>query len=51
MVEQLVEALRYKPVGCGLDSRFWPRYGPEVDSVSNRNKTQEYFVGNKAAGA
>ena len=26
-------------------------YGPEVDSASNRNKYQEYFLGVKAAGA
>ena len=28
-----------------------PHYGPEVDSVSNRNEYQEYFLGVKAAGA
>jgi hypothetical protein len=26
-------------------------YGPEVNSVSNRNEYQEYFLGVKAAGA
>jgi len=26
-------------------------YGPEVDSASNRNDYQEYFLGVKAAGA
>jgi len=26
-------------------------YGPRVDSVSNRNEYQEYFLGVKAAGA
>jgi hypothetical protein len=42
-----VEALRYKPAGRGFDSRwchwnysltwsFLPRYGPGVDSTSNR---------------
>jgi hypothetical protein len=57
-VVQLVEALRYKPEGCGFDSRwchwyflwtfsFWPHFGPEVDSVSNRNEYQEYFLGGK----
>jgi len=61
-VAQLVEALRYKPEGRGFDSRwchcnfsltqsFWPHFGPGVDSTSNRNEYQEYFVGVKAAGA
>ena len=60
-VAQLVEALRYKPEGRGFDSRwyhwnfslilsFWPHYGPGVDSASNRNEYQEYFLGVKAAG-
>ena len=60
-VAQLVEALRYKPEGCGFDSRwcnwnfsltlpFRPHYGPGVDSASNRNEYQEYFLGVKAAG-
>ena len=44
---QLVEALRYKPEGCGFDSQLWPRYGPEVDSASNRNENQVYFLGSK----
>jgi len=26
-------------------------YGPGVDSASNRNENQEYFLGVKAAGA
>ena len=30
---------------------FRSRYGPGVDSVSNRNQYQEYFLGVKAAGA
>ena len=30
---------------------FRPHYGPEVDSASNRNEYQEYFLGAKAAGA
>jgi len=56
-VAQLVEALRYKPEGRGFDSRWchWifslPRYGPGVDSASNRNEYQECFLGVKAAGA
>jgi len=61
-VAQLVEALRYKPEGRGFDSRwchyyfsltnsFRPHYVPAVDSASNRNKHQEYFLRAKAAGA
>ena len=61
-VAQLVEALRYKLEGRGFDSRwchwnfslicsFRPRYVPGVDSPSNRNEYQEYFLGVKAAGA
>jgi len=30
---------------------FRSRYGPEVDSASNRNEYQEHFLGVKAAGA
>ena len=58
---QLVEALHYRPEGLGFDSRWchWnfsltsyrPHYGPGVDSASNRNEYQEYFLGVKAAGA
>jgi len=58
----LVEALRYKPEDRGFDSRlfhwiffidviFRPRYGPGVDSASNRNEYQECFLRVKAAGA
>jgi hypothetical protein len=59
-VAQLVEALRYKPEDCGFDSRlcqrnfsltFLPHYGLEVDSASNRNGYQEYFLGVKVADA
>jgi hypothetical protein len=61
-VAQLVEALRYKPEGRRFDSRschlnysltesFRPQCGPGVDSASNRNEYQEYFLGVKAAGA
>ena len=57
-VVHLVEALRYKPEGRGFDSRcchwnipltesFRPHYGPGVDSASNRNEYQEYFLGCK----
>ena len=62
MVAQLVEALRYKPEGRGFVSRwchwnfsltqtFRSHYGPGVDSASNRNEYQEYFLGVKAPGA
>ena len=58
----MVEALRYKLEGCGFNSQwyhwnfsltqfFQPHYGPGVDSASNRNEYQEYFLGVKAAGA
>jgi hypothetical protein len=30
---------------------LWSHYGPGVDSTSNRNEYQEYFLGVKAAGA
>ena len=61
-VTQLVEALRYKLEGRGVDSRwchwnfsltysFRPHYVPGVDSASNGNEYQEYLLGVKAAGA
>jgi hypothetical protein len=61
-VAQLVEALCYKPEGRGFDSRWCnlnflltqssrPHYGPGIDSVSNRNEYQKYFLEVKAAGA
>jgi hypothetical protein len=60
-VAQLVEALCYKLEDCGFDSQwchwmfsvtsFRPHYGPVVDSASNRNEYQEYFLGVKVAGA
>ena len=60
-VAQLVEALRYKLEGRGFNSRcchwmfslthsFRPHCGPGVDSASNRNAYQQYFLGIKAAG-
>ena len=56
---QFVEALRYKPEGRRFDSRwchwnfsltysFRSHYGPGVDSASNRNLYQEYFLGRKS---
>jgi len=58
----VVKALRYKPAGRGIDSRwchwnflvtlsFRSHYGPGVDSASNRNEYQVYFLVVKAAGA
>jgi hypothetical protein len=54
-VAQLVEAPRYKPEGSGFDSpwchvnfsltySFRPHFGPWVDSASDRNKYQKYFL-------
>ena len=34
-----------------LTQSFKPHFGPEVDSASNRNKYQDYFLGVKAADA
>jgi hypothetical protein len=52
------KVLRYKSEGRWLDPRwchgifhwhksFWLHYGPGVDSASNRNEYQEYFLGGK----
>jgi hypothetical protein len=34
-----------------LTQSFRSHYGPGIDSASNRNKYQDYFLGVKAAGA
>jgi len=34
-----------------LTYTFQPHYGPGVDSASNKNEYQEYFLWVKAAGA
>ena len=59
----MVKALCYKPVGRWFDPKlvsleffidikpFRSHYGPGVDSASNRNEYQQYFLGVKAAGA
>ena len=59
----MVKVLCYKSEGLWFDSRwchwnfsltlksFRSHYGPGVDSASNRNEYQEYFLGVKAAGA
>jgi len=60
-VSHSVEALSYKPVGCGFDSRCCPwnclltksfraHYGPGVDAPRNRNEYQEYFLGGDKGG-
>ena len=57
---RFVEALHHKSEGRWFDSRlchlnfsltysFRPHYGPGVDSASNRNEYQEYFLGVNAA--
>ena len=59
---QVVEALCYKSESHGFISWWYlwnflliwssrPHYKAGVDSVSNRNEDQEYFLGVKAAGA
>ena len=58
-VAQLVEVLRYKSESRGFDPRwchlnfsltsFRPHYDPGVDSASNRNEYQNYFLGVMAA--
>jgi hypothetical protein len=52
----VVEAVRYKPEGRGIDSRFSmtilpAALGPGVDSASNRNEYQVCFLGAKVTGA
>jgi hypothetical protein len=58
----VVKVLHYKSEGRWFDPRwchgifhwyksFRSHYGPGVDSASNRNEYQEYFLGVKAAGA
>jgi hypothetical protein len=58
----LDEALRYIPEGCWFDSQWYHwkfsltfsfqlQYGLGVDSASNRNEYQGYFLGVKAADA
>ena len=48
------EGLWFDPSWCQffIDIKsFRSHYGPGVDSASNRNEYQEYFLGVKAAGA
>ena len=46
----MVKVLCYRSEGRWLDPS-WCHYGPGVDSASNRNEYQDYFLGVKAAGA
>jgi len=48
-VAELVGALRYKPEGRWFDPRWchWNFSLTEVDSASNRNEYQEYFLEGK----
>jgi len=46
----VVKVLCYKSEGCWFDP-FRSHYGPGVDSASNRNEYQEYYLGVKAASA
>jgi hypothetical protein len=58
-VTQFIEASRYKQAGHEFDfffnfsltQFFLPHDGSEIDSVSNRNEYQEYFMEVKVAGA
>ena len=55
----MVKVLCYKSEGRWFDpswchwkiKSFRSPYGPGVDSASNRNEYQEYFLGVKAGGA
>jgi len=58
----VVKVMCYKPKVAGsiptsvsgffIDTKsFRSHYGPRVDSASNRNEYQEYFLAVKAAGA
>ena len=47
----MVKVLCYKSEGCWFNPSFRSHYGPGVDSASNKNEYQEYFLGLKAAGA
>jgi len=51
----VVKVLRYKSEGRWFDSRWCHWHNPSdrttIDSASNRNEYQEYFLGLKSAGA
>jgi hypothetical protein len=61
-IRSIKSVLGRGPESRGIDSRwchwnfslilfFRPHYGHGIDSASNRNEYQEYFLGVKAAGA
>ena len=50
-VAQWLRCCATKPKVAGSIPVFRKHYGPGVDSASNRNEYQEYFLGIKAAGA
>ena len=48
---QVVGSIAASVSGFFIDIKsFRSHYGPGIDSVSNRNENQEYFLGVKAAG-
>ena len=49
---QVAGSIQTSVSGFFIDIKsFRSHYGPGVDSASNRNEYQEYFLGVKAAGA
>ena len=51
MVKVLCYKSKGRVSGFFIDIKFFrSHYGPGVDSASNRNEYQEYFLGVKAAG-
>jgi hypothetical protein len=36
-------------IGYFIDQTLWPHYGPGVDSASNRNEYQDYFLGGRGS--
>ena len=50
--QKVAGSIPYGVTGNFIDIKsFRSHYGPGVDSASNRNEYQEYFLGVKAAGA
>ena len=50
-IHQVAGSIPVGVIGIFHWQSFWPHYGPGVDSASNRNEYQEYFLGVKEAGA
>jgi hypothetical protein len=48
-VAQLVEALHYKPKGCGFDFRWCHNPSCRTISASNRNEYQELYLEDKGS--